>query len=547
MSAIIDYLFGAASFVPHGYCLLWRPDLVAMHAISDILIALSYFSIPAAIHVFLTKRGDLQFGWLAWLFVGFISACGLTHLIGLITLWQPVYGLQGLVKVGTAGISVVTAILMWPLLPKLLAIPSPSMLRDANERLQGEIAQRLQAEGRLKNAQAELELRVEERTKEIKRTNAKLARLNAEHEQALLRLESILDNSVDALITINESGTIENYNRACKRIFGYSPHEALGQNVKMLMNLDDAAQHDGFLASYITSGDAKIIGVGREVMGRHKDGSLVPLDLSVSEIRLANHRLFSGILRDISERKQAEEQREQLVEQLRASNHELEQFAYVASHDLRAPLRALAILPKWARRDLEKSGGLIPSVDDHLSDMHKQIDRMDKLLSDLLEYSRAGRGTKKVEKIHPGSVVENVRELLQVPPNFKLSAEANLPAVEANPTEFEIVIRNLISNALKHHDRDHGEIIIRGGYSGNRGFIEVADDGPGIPPEFHERIFEMFSTLRSRDEVEGSGMGLALIKKIVERWGGTVSVLSRAGERGTTFRFTFPAQSKVAA
>jgi hypothetical protein len=149
MSAVLDYLFGVASFVPHGYCLLWRPDLVVMHATADFITAISYFSIPAAIHVFIIRRRDMDYSWLAWLFVAFISACGMTHLVGLVTLWQPVYGLQGLVKLAAAGVSLVTAIVMWPLLPRALALPSPAMLREANDKLHAEILQRQQAEADL--------------------------------------------------------------------------------------------------------------------------------------------------------------------------------------------------------------------------------------------------------------------------------------------------------------------------------------------------------------------------------------------------------------
>jgi len=124
MREVVEYLFGAASFVPHGYCLLWRPDLVAMHALSDAVIAVSYFSIPMALAVFVRRRIDLEYKWVFWLFVAFIVACGTTHLVGLVTLWQPVYGLQGLVKVATAGVSVTTAFLLWPLYLKRSPCPA---------------------------------------------------------------------------------------------------------------------------------------------------------------------------------------------------------------------------------------------------------------------------------------------------------------------------------------------------------------------------------------------------------------------------------------
>lgn len=547
MSSLIDYLFGAASYIPHGYCLLWRPDLVAMHGVADALTALAYFSIPAAIHVVIRRRRDLQYTWLAWLFIAFIGLCGLTHVIGLATLWQPVYGLEALVKLATAGVSVATALLIWPLLPKALAFPSPALLREANEHLEGEVLQRKHVEHELRETQRELERRVSDRTLQLHEANEKLEIININYVRALLRLQAIVNEAVDGLITIDERGQIEDYNPACERIFGYTADEAIGQNVRTLMTTADSERHDGYLEKYLATGEARIIGIGREVLGRRKDGSTVPLDLSISEIRLGDRRLFSGVLRDVTERKRIDAERDDLVERLRRSNQELEQFAYIASHDLRAPLRALSILPKWVRRDLDDAKAVTPAIDEHLSDMKVQVERMDRLLTDLLDYSRIGRVPGSVTSINPGEVVENLRKLLLPPPGFAVLVEGELPDVWAVPTEFELVLRNLISNAIKHHDRDHGKITIRGGHDQGSAVFEVSDDGPGIAPEYHQRIFEMFSTLKSRDEVEGSGMGLALIKKVIDRWGGRIEVLSSVERRGTTFRFTMPSAMRSAA
>ncbi|WP_417669694.1 sensor histidine kinase [Roseibium sp.] len=157
MNQILDYLFGAASFMPHGYCLLWRPDLVALHAISDALIGLAYISIPLAMMVFLRKRRDLNEDarTVAYLFMAFIVACALTHFTALLTLWIPAYGAQGLVKAATAIISVVTAIAVWPQIPRLLALPSPAELSSANDAL--------------KAANQKLDLALTGRTRELDR------------------------------------------------------------------------------------------------------------------------------------------------------------------------------------------------------------------------------------------------------------------------------------------------------------------------------------------------------------------------------------------
>jgi two-component sensor histidine kinase len=170
MQSIVEYLFGAASFVPHGYCLLWRPDLVALHAVSDVLIAAAYLAIPAAIVVFVRRRRDLapEHRRIAALFVAFIVACALTHLAGLATLWYPYYGLQGLVKAGTAAVSLVTAVAVWPLIPRFLSVPSASQLVTANARLAEETQARQDVVEELKRVNRELEERVERRTRELR-------------------------------------------------------------------------------------------------------------------------------------------------------------------------------------------------------------------------------------------------------------------------------------------------------------------------------------------------------------------------------------------
>ena len=211
MPDLLDYLFGAASFMPHGYCLLWRPDLVALHAVADALTAAAYFAIPCAILVFLRRRGDLHYPWIAGLFAAFILACGLTHVADLATLWVPVYGLQGLLKAGTAIISVTTAVALWPLLPRLLALPSPAVLQSQNDALGAEVARRAAAEGALALARDELELRVAARTAELAEANG---RLNAEiverrrAEEAARASEIRLQTTTDSLRSAVEATSL---------------------------------------------------------------------------------------------------------------------------------------------------------------------------------------------------------------------------------------------------------------------------------------------------------------------------------------------------
>jgi diguanylate cyclase (GGDEF)-like protein len=184
---VLDYLFGAAAFVPHGYCLLWRPDLVALHAASNLAIAIAYFSIPAALLVFLRRRKDLAFSWIFALFAAFILACGTGHLVDLATLWWPVYGLEGLVKAGTALVSLSTAAAVWPIIPRALALPSPAALAEANARLEAEAAVRSETERELRRALGELAAANERLAAEVEERRRAMDRLT-EAERDVRRL-----------------------------------------------------------------------------------------------------------------------------------------------------------------------------------------------------------------------------------------------------------------------------------------------------------------------------------------------------------------------
>lgn len=343
-------------------------------------------------------------------------------------------------------------------------------------------------------------------------------------------LESILNNIVDGLITIDEMGIVQSYNKACEKIFGYEAAEVLGKNVKMLMPQPYASEHDQYLTNYRNTGQARIIGIGREVEGKRKDGSVFPLDLSVAEVKAGGRRFFSGIVRDITERKSAEQN-------LMRSNQELEQFAYVASHDLKTPLRNIDNLAKWVVEDNDKT--LTDNAREHLGLLRNCVTRLEVLLDDILAYSRAGRIVDDVREVDIGELVKQVVET-HVPPAFKVILP-DLPKIISPATPLTQIFGNILSNAVKHHDKGGGVIEVRCQPVGRFYEFSVQDDGPGIPPQYHERVFQMFQTLQSRDIVEGSGMGMAIIKKLVEWQGGRVWIESGEGKRGTAIHFLWPA------
>ncbi len=225
-------------------------------------------------------------------------------------------------------------------------------------------------------------------------------------------------------------------------------------------------------------------------------------------------------------------------ERLRRANEDLESFVYGASHDMKSPLRAIANLAEWIAEDIAE--GKTEDVAENLSLMRARIQRMARLLDDLLDYSRVGRQPLHTEIVSGARLLANITGMLDAPKAMQVVVEGALPTFETARGPLLQVLLNLIQNAVKHHDRPAGCVTVAC-RDGEPGFYEfsVSDDGPGIPQEFQEKVFQLFKTLRSRDRTEGSGMGLAFVRRILQQCGGQISVHSGPG-RGTCFRFQWP-------
>jgi PAS domain S-box-containing protein len=352
------------------------------------------------------------------------------------------------------------------------------------------------------------------------------------------RFRLVVEAAPNAMVMVDKSGLIEMVNTQAEKIFGYSRAELLGQSIDYLLPERFRHHHPQHRASFFSDLQPRAMGIGRDLFGRHKDGSEFPVEVGLNPIETEDGIKVLSAITDISARVKASEKLAEHHEELERSNKELATFAYVASHDLKSPLRGIFQISQWIEEDL--GNGNATSIPSHMDLLRGRLLRMEHLLDDLLAYSRAGRLEGGISQIDLGMLAQNIFEMQTPPDGFKLTIADDLPVFTTLATPLEQVLRNLFTNAIKHHDRSTGNIHL-GWQVKNKDYYEfsVTDDGPGIPPAYHNRVFVMFQTLRPRDEVEGSGMGLALVKKIIETYGGRTSIVSD-GNRGTSINFTWP-------
>ncbi|RIK43978.1 MAG: hypothetical protein DCC55_03865 [Chloroflexi bacterium] len=361
----------------------------------------------------------------------------------------------------------------------------------------------------------------------------------------------------DAVIATDSTSCVTLMNGVAARLTGWSSEEARGKplsKIFVIVNEDTRAPVENPIDRVFAEG--RIVGLANHTLLIARDGSERPIDDSAAPIRDEVGQLVGAVLvfRDISERRAAETALRQLnaeLEQrvaertadLERRTQELDQFVYVASHDLKMPLRGITHLANWIAED---TAHLLPATSrQHLDTLLGRVRLMDRLLDDLLVYARANRRGSPQEWVDVRTLVDETLDLLAPPPRFTIEVIEPLPALYTERVSLATVLRNLVTNAIQHHDREDGHIQISARDSGDFVEFQVADDGPGIAPEHHQRIFLMFQILQPRDRPESSGMGLPIVKRIVEAYGGTIWLESDLG-RGAMFHFTWPNASPPA-
>lgn len=389
-----------------------------------------------------------------------------------------------------------------------------------------------------------------------------------------------------AIFMLDPEGRVASWNEGAERIKGYSADEVIGKSLTIFY--PEEVARSGYVEQELASArqEGRFEDEGWRV---RKDGSLFWANVIITAIRGPDGNLvgFAKITRDLTERRKTEEQARELAAERAAHNaalvhsqelaqlnsklkeqtarleaaleaareardaaeqavaaateayRELDQFSYIASHDLKAPLRGIGNLVEWLQDDL--GDALKGESIEHMRLLRGRVDRMNALIEGILTYSRAGRKQGCPEQVDSGAIIAEVIDLLNPPKQLQIQLPEHAPTVEAERVPLQQVFMNLIGNAIKFTCEARSDPAIRIEWRDIDDGIEFAiiDNGPGVEPQFHERVWGMFQTLNRRDKIEGTGIGLSVVKKIVERRGGKIWLQSAPGE-GATFRFVWP-------
>jgi PAS domain S-box-containing protein len=349
--------------------------------------------------------------------------------------------------------------------------------------------------------------------------------------EKLQLFRGLIDRSNDCIFVIGPKwGRILDANDTACDSLGYGCEQLLEVTIKDIEDsiADDNAWQD-LVEQLKIKGDIIIQG-----SHKRKNGTTFPVEMSLKLVSQAKTDYIIAITRDITERKQAEEIQAELIQ-------ELKDFAYIISHDLKAPLRGIKTLADWLSTDY--ADRFDQEGKEQMDLLLKRVVRMHNLIDGVLQYSRVGRIKEELVPVDLNELIPNVIDMVAPPENIEITVENQLPVIESEPTRITQVFENLLSNAVKYMDKPQG--LIRIACVEENGFYKfsVADNGPGIEEKHFEKIFRIFQTLTSRDEFESTGIGLTVIKKIVELYGGKIWLKSKPGE-GTTFFFTFPKQKE---
>lgn len=372
-----------------------------------------------------------------------------------------------------------------------------------------------------------------------------IAAANRGQQESTQHLQAILDNVIDGIITIDERGAMISFNAAAERIFGFASGEVIGHNISMLMPEPHRSQHDGYLHNYLSTGVARVIGIGREAQGQHKDGSVFPIDLSVSQISRDGKPQFIGLVRDITARKHAEDVLVAAKEAAERASLAKSQFLASMSHELRTPMNAVLGFAQV----IEAEQTLTPESRESLEEILKAGWHLLRLIDEVLDLSNIEEGKAELA-IEPVVVADLVDECLVMLGPLAQEREIALEhgdfdqmTVRADRKHLKQALLNLLSNAVKYN-RSAGHVHVHAAIL-DTGMLRllVSDTGPGIPADRLKELFQPFNRLGlEAGSIAGTGIGLVIAKRIVELMGGRIGVDSQQGA-GSTFWIELPRDS----
>ncbi len=507
MPGVITQFFGNDAYIPHGLCLAWEPAVLGLHVSSDVLIGLSYYSIPLALVHFVRRRRDVAFSWVLWLFAVFIMACGTTHLFSVWTLWNPDYGVEAVVKGVTAAVSMLTAVSLWMLMPQFLALPSPRQLEDVNRALQSEIAERRAAEE---------------------------------------RWSGLFSNAAEALfvVTVRPDGrfAFDTINPAHARATGFEPALIAGRTVDEALAPGLAAHMAERYAACVAAGAPIDYEEEMDLPGGRRTWHTVLAPLRDSSGRIVQ---LLGSARDVTERARL---RAELAQASKLAT--LGTLAAGIAHELSQPLNVIRL---WAENGLSRlrEGALDGArLERLLALVSDQAERMGRIIDHMRPFSRSGDGADAFDPraavLAAADIVRHQYALENV--TVEVDADEDLGHVRGRPVQLEQVLVNLFSNArdaILAHKAGGGRIAVTARRDDARGVLRVTveDDGGGVPAHVLPNIFDPFFT--TKEVGKGTGLGLSIAYGIIDAMGGRLEAANVPGGRsgaavGARFTVTLP-------
>ncbi|TWT74519.1 Phytochrome-like protein cph1 [Posidoniimonas polymericola] len=497
----LGWVLDTSPYPPRWRCGRWTAGIGWLHIVSDTLIWAAYLAIPLTLGWFARTRPDLPFRRVYLLFGAFILLCGLSHLMEAVIFWWPAYGLAGCLKAATAFVSVTTVVALVRIAPLAMAYRSPD----------------------------ECETLIEQRTGELQL---------AQHEAL-----QVIESSPTGIVMADESGVIIMVNGVTERIFGWKREDLVGRPIEVLLPVRYRAAHPAQRDNYFNDPSVRRMGAGRELFGLRANGEEFPVEIGLQPVQTRNGlRVVSAIV-DTSERsamaRAIDAKSGELAEAnaaLLRSNQELETFAFVASHDLQEPLRKISSYCQLLKE--EKGDQLDPEAVSYLDVSINGAERLRVLVKDLLSLSRIATQGEPLAPTDANACLNAALDnlALQIEESQARVECEGLPRVMADESQLTLLFQNLIGNALKYRSSEPPVINITAEGQGRECVVSIEDNGIGIPQEYAAKVFQIFQRLHSRDKYSGTGIGLALCRRVVERFGGSIWVDPAPGG-GSVFRF----------